>query len=39
MWTLKPLVHPQAGHDLPLEDPQWVCDQLKNWPVLSSSEN
>lgn len=36
MWTLKPFVHPQAGHDLTLEDPQWVCDQLKNWPVLGS---
>ncbi len=36
MWILKPLVHPTAGHDLPLDDPQWICDQLTCWPVLKS---
>ena len=28
-WTLK--VHPSAGHDLPLDDPQWIIRQMKNW--------
>lgn len=27
-----PLIsHPWAGHDLPLEDPQWVADQVHQW--------
>ncbi len=24
-------VHPTAGHDLPLDDPDWVIDQLADW--------
>lgn len=24
-------VHPNAGHDLPLEDPKWICEKIKNW--------
>ncbi|NMT62428.1 alpha/beta fold hydrolase [Marinobacter orientalis] len=28
-WTLK--VHPSAGHDLPLDDPQWIIRQMKSW--------
>lgn len=28
-WTLK--VHPSAGHDLPLDDPDWIIRQLKGW--------
>lgn len=28
-WTLK--VHPSAGHDLPLDDPEWILRQLANW--------
>lgn len=29
-----PLVtHPWGGHDLPLEDPQWVSDQVQHWLV------
>lgn len=23
--------HPRANHDLPLEDPQWVADQVRDW--------
>jgi len=23
--------HPTAGHDLPLEDPQWVIERMKRW--------
>jgi len=23
--------HLESGHDLPLDDPQWVADQVKNW--------
>ena len=26
-WTLQ--VHPSAGHDLPLDEPQWVVDQIR----------
>lgn len=25
------LQHPWAGHDLPLDDPDWVCAQLRLW--------
>ncbi|MDO9240821.1 MAG: alpha/beta hydrolase, partial [Methylicorpusculum sp.] len=25
------IVHPTAGHDLPLDDPDWLCDQIKQW--------
>ncbi|MCD2453257.1 alpha/beta hydrolase [Methylicorpusculum oleiharenae] len=25
------IVHPTAGHDLPLDDPGWLCDQIKQW--------
>lgn len=28
-WTLK--VHPSAGHDLPLDDPEWIIRQLDGW--------
>lgn len=28
-WTLK--LHPDAGHDLPLDDPEWVIGQLRQW--------
>lgn len=24
-------VHPESGHDLPLEDPQWICFKIKSW--------
>ncbi|MEZ4273310.1 MAG: alpha/beta hydrolase [Myxococcota bacterium] len=23
--------HPWAGHDLPLDDPQWVCEKMQYW--------
>lgn len=23
--------HPNAGHDLPLEDPAWLCEKIKKW--------
>lgn len=29
-WGITPQVHPEAGHDLPLEAPEWVVAQLKN---------
>ncbi|MDX1756419.1 MAG: alpha/beta hydrolase [Marinobacter sp.] len=28
-WTLK--LHPDAGHDLPLDDPQWIIRQLRQY--------
>ncbi|HSV38175.1 MAG TPA: alpha/beta hydrolase [Nocardioidaceae bacterium] len=24
-------LHDDAGHDLPLDDPHWVCDQVRDW--------
>lgn len=27
-WGLKPVMHPWAGHDIPLDDPQWVLEHL-----------
>lgn len=27
-WNLPLIEHPKAGHDLPLDDPQWLIDQL-----------
>ncbi len=31
MWALKPHIHPTAGHDLPLEDGNWICQEIRNW--------
>ncbi len=28
-WHCENIIHPCAGHDIPLDDPQWVCDQVK----------
>lgn len=28
-WTLK--LHPDAGHDLPLDEPEWVIRQMGDW--------
>ena len=28
-WTMK--LHPDAGHDLPLDDPEWIIQQIRNW--------
>lgn len=30
-WGLKPLIHPDAGHDLPLDEPEWLVEKLLNW--------
>ncbi|UOF01688.1 alpha/beta fold hydrolase [Bdellovibrio reynosensis] len=27
-WELKPHMHPWAGHDIPIDDPQWLLEQL-----------
>jgi len=24
-------LHPWAGHELPMDDAEWVCEQVKNW--------
>ena len=31
-WRLPLRLHARAGHDLPLDDPQWVLRQLREWP-------
>ncbi|MBV8030579.1 MAG: alpha/beta hydrolase [Betaproteobacteria bacterium] len=30
-WGAKIAWHPDAGHDLPLDDPQWVVAEVKRW--------
>lgn len=30
-WDTPLREHPQAGHDLPLDDPQWVVDAIARW--------
>lgn len=30
-WQCPLRVHPSAGHDLPLDDPQWVIAQVRGW--------
>ena len=30
-WACMLRLHPDAGHDLPLDDPDWVIAQLKGW--------
>jgi len=30
-WAVPCREHPTAGHDLPLDDPQWVADQVACW--------
>jgi len=30
-WGLPLAVHPEAGHDLPLDDPEWVAKRVRAW--------
>ncbi len=30
-WAMNPHLHVSAGHDLPLEDGEWVCQEVQNW--------
>lgn len=30
-WRLPLVQHARAGHDLPLDDPHWVADQVRDW--------
>lgn len=30
-WGAPLALHPSAGHDLPLDDPEWVVDQVRQW--------
>lgn len=29
LWNLKPAMHPWAGHDIPIDDPQWLLQRIK----------
>ena len=31
LWAVPLVLHLQAGHDLPLDDPEWVVDQIRRW--------
>jgi len=28
-WNISPQIHPTAGHDLPLDAPEWIIEQIK----------
>jgi alpha-beta hydrolase superfamily lysophospholipase len=30
-WGAELHVHPHAGHDLPLDEPEWLVDRLVEW--------
>ena len=30
-WSVEPQTHPWAGHDLPLDDPEWVIAAVVEW--------
>jgi pimeloyl-ACP methyl ester carboxylesterase len=30
-WQVPHLIHPWAGHDLPHDDGQWVCERVDDW--------
>ena len=30
-WVVPVRMHPFAGHDLPLDDPQWVINEVRQW--------
>lgn len=31
VWQLEPLRHPTAGHDLPLDEPEWTIEVTREW--------
>ena len=30
-WGAELAMHPQSGHDLPLDTGPWVAEQVRNW--------
>jgi hypothetical protein len=34
----EPVLHPCSGHDLPLDDPEWTCDQVALWLARTGGE-
>jgi hypothetical protein len=37
-WNVESKTHPWAGHDLPLDDPEWVIAMVVEWLSRSRSE-
>lgn len=37
-WTLPLATHPLAGHDIPLDDGDWVCEQITRWLAAGSAQ-
>ena len=37
-WNTELRIHPWAGHDLPLDDAQWVIDQILHWGATQEPE-
>lgn len=38
LWSLPLISHPWAGHDLCIDDPQWVIEQLQKWQASESKK-
>jgi pimeloyl-[acyl-carrier protein] methyl ester esterase len=36
-WETLLIEHPSAGHDITLDAPEWVVDQITRWPALGSA--
>lgn len=36
-WACDLAIHPEAGHDLPLDDGPWVAQQVRSWDVRNTS--
>lgn len=36
-WNVPLHLHPEAGHDLSLEQPDWIVERLRNWSVLNQT--
>lgn len=36
-WKVDLVYHPSAGHDIPLDDPEWLATTIHNWLSLISS--
>jgi hypothetical protein len=32
-WQVPHHIHPWAGHDLPHDDGQWVCERVADWLI------
>jgi pimeloyl-ACP methyl ester carboxylesterase len=38
-WGVPLALHPDAGHDLPLDDADWVVDRIRAWPQAATASS